>query len=95
MFPILVLLIFIIRKTKYFNEIKSDLVKNNLKNKHKKEILNSISPFHLLLYFLITHLIWLILWLDNPKFFYTMIFLYVIYSITYYKTLSQEKKYPY
>lgn len=90
---ILTFLILIVKKKRFHlkRKIEYDISEVEYKKEMNDKIVDGLSPFHMLLYMLITHIIWILIFIDNIKFFYFCIVLFILYSIIYYKTLSEEK----
>ena len=64
---------------------------SNEKESFSERIINGISPFHMLLYMIVTFYLWLIIFSIKPIAFNIFLFLFISYSITYYISLSKVK----
>ncbi|WP_419769980.1 MAG: hypothetical protein ACNI3C_11675 [Candidatus Marinarcus sp.] len=85
-------IVLVIKKRKYYKN--RNMIHRITEEEYKKEmsdkIKDGLSPFHMLLYMLITHIVWILIFIDNKDFFYFILTFLIIYSIIYYKTLSVE-----
>ena len=84
--PIVFLYIY---QTRIIN-INNELILKDKRYREKK-LIDGTSPFHLLLYLVMTFFVWMIVFIESPNFIYVMSVFYVIYTVKYYKILAKHK----
>lgn len=64
-------IVLVIKKRKYYKN--RNMIHRITEEEYKKEmsdkIKDGLSPFHMLLYMLITHIVWILIFIDNKDFF--------------------------